>query len=108
MAFAGVIVLLENKNLVFLGTSTEKGYDPLPFATGTYNYKWGYVYIWNVSTRTYFIHHLSQALGDREPHEIHDSETSHNTLSKLKSQIQVYFGSYNHLKHIQVSIEKHW
>lgn len=35
MAFAGVAVLLENKNLVFLGTSTEKGYDPVPFATGT-------------------------------------------------------------------------
>lgn len=35
MAFAGVSVLLENKNLVYLGTSTEKGYDPLPFATGT-------------------------------------------------------------------------
>lgn len=33
--FDGVIVLLENRNLVFLGTSTEKGYDPLPFATGT-------------------------------------------------------------------------
>jgi hypothetical protein len=33
----GVVVLLENKNLVFLGTSTEKGYDPLPFATGTSN-----------------------------------------------------------------------
>lgn len=36
MAFDGVIVLLENKNLVFLGTSTGKGYDPWPFATGTY------------------------------------------------------------------------
>lgn len=35
MALAGVTVLLENKNLVFLGTSTEKGYDPPPFATGT-------------------------------------------------------------------------
>jgi hypothetical protein len=35
MALAGVAVLLENKNLVFLGTSTEKGYDPVPFATGT-------------------------------------------------------------------------
>jgi hypothetical protein len=37
MAFAGVLDLLENKNLVFLGTSTEKGYDPLVFATGTSN-----------------------------------------------------------------------
>uniref|UniRef100_A0A2P2M9H8 Proteasome activator subunit 4 n=1 Tax=Rhizophora mucronata TaxID=61149 RepID=A0A2P2M9H8_RHIMU len=37
MAFAGAIVLLENKNLVFLGTSTEKGYEPPPFATGTCN-----------------------------------------------------------------------
>lgn len=37
IAFAGVLVLLENKNLVFRGTSTEKGYDPLPFATGTCN-----------------------------------------------------------------------
>ena len=37
IAFAGVEVLLENKNLVFLGTSSEKGYDPLPFATGTYD-----------------------------------------------------------------------
>lgn len=37
IAFAGVVVLLENKNLVFLGTSTEKGYDPLPFATGTWD-----------------------------------------------------------------------
>lgn len=35
MAFDGVIVLFENKNLVFLGTSTENGFDPLPFATGT-------------------------------------------------------------------------
>lgn len=35
IAFAGVAVLLENKNLVFLGTSIGKGYDPLPFATGT-------------------------------------------------------------------------
>lgn len=39
MAFAGVDVLFENKNLVFLGTSTEKGYDPLPFATGTWNFQ---------------------------------------------------------------------
>lgn len=37
IAFAGVEVLLENKNLVFLGTSSEKGYEPLPFATGTYD-----------------------------------------------------------------------
>jgi hypothetical protein len=35
MAFAGETALLENKNLVFLGTSTEKGTDPVPFATGT-------------------------------------------------------------------------
>lgn len=35
MACDGVIVLFENKNLVFLGTSTENGLDPLPFATGT-------------------------------------------------------------------------
>jgi len=35
MAFDGVIVLFENKNLVFLGTSTEKGFDPPTFATGT-------------------------------------------------------------------------
>jgi len=35
IAFAGVEVLLENKNLVFLGTSSEKGYELLPFATGT-------------------------------------------------------------------------
>ncbi|WVY89512.1 hypothetical protein V8G54_035026 [Vigna mungo] len=34
IAFVGVEVLLENKNLVFLGTSREKGYEPLPFATG--------------------------------------------------------------------------
>jgi hypothetical protein len=37
IAFAGVEVRLENKNLVFLGTSSEKGYDPLPFATGTWD-----------------------------------------------------------------------
>lgn len=36
MAFDGVCDLLENKNLVFLGTSIEKGYDPPPLATGTY------------------------------------------------------------------------
>ena len=35
MAFAGVAVLLENKNLVYPGTSTENGYEALPFATGT-------------------------------------------------------------------------
>lgn len=35
MAFDGVIVLFENKNLVFLGTSTENGFELLPFATGT-------------------------------------------------------------------------
>lgn len=35
MAVAGVTTLLENKNLVFLGTSMEKGYDPLPLAIGT-------------------------------------------------------------------------
>lgn len=28
MAFDGVTVLFENKNLVFLGTSTVNGYDP--------------------------------------------------------------------------------
>lgn len=38
MALDGVPILLENKNLVFRGTSTENGYDPLPFATGTYNF----------------------------------------------------------------------
>lgn len=37
MAFAGVTALLENKNLVFLGTSRGKGYEPVPFATGTCN-----------------------------------------------------------------------
>lgn len=35
MALAGVCDLLENKNLVFLGTSIENGYDPPPLATGT-------------------------------------------------------------------------
>lgn len=35
MAAEGVTTLLENKNLVFLGTSMENGYDPLPFAIGT-------------------------------------------------------------------------
>lgn len=35
MAFAGVEVLWENKNLVYLGTSTENGYEALPFAKGT-------------------------------------------------------------------------
>lgn len=35
MAFPGVPILLENKNLVFLGTSNGKGYDPFAFDTGT-------------------------------------------------------------------------
>lgn len=39
MAFAGVTALFENKNLVFLGTSAEKGYDPFPFATGTWKFE---------------------------------------------------------------------
>lgn len=38
IAFDGVAVRFANKNLVFLGTSTENGYDPLPFATGTCAY----------------------------------------------------------------------
>ena len=37
IAFAEVEVLLESKNLVFLGTSNEKGYEPHPFATVTYD-----------------------------------------------------------------------
>jgi hypothetical protein len=35
IALEGVLVLLENKNLVFLGTSTGKGYDPFPPDIGT-------------------------------------------------------------------------
>lgn len=38
MAFDGVTVRFANRNLVFLGTSIEKGYDPLPLATGTCSY----------------------------------------------------------------------
>lgn len=38
IALDGVDVLLENKNLVFLGTLTEYGYELEPFATGTWNY----------------------------------------------------------------------
>uniref|UniRef100_A0A0A9DEV7 Binding n=1 Tax=Arundo donax TaxID=35708 RepID=A0A0A9DEV7_ARUDO len=37
IALEGVLVLLENKNLVFLGTSTGNGYDPFPLDTGTSN-----------------------------------------------------------------------
>lgn len=39
MALDGVDVLLENKNLVFLGTLTEYGYELEPLATGTWNYQ---------------------------------------------------------------------
>lgn len=35
IALAGVPLLLENKNFIFLGTSRAKGYDPLPLDTGT-------------------------------------------------------------------------
>jgi hypothetical protein len=35
MAFIRLTILLENKILVFLGTSRGKGYDSDPFATGT-------------------------------------------------------------------------
>jgi hypothetical protein len=35
IALEGVLVLLENKNLVFLGTFNGKGYDPLPLDIGT-------------------------------------------------------------------------
>jgi hypothetical protein len=37
IALASVLVLLENKNLVFPGTSTGKGYDPFPLDIGTSN-----------------------------------------------------------------------
>jgi len=37
IALEGDLVLLENKNLVLLGTSTGKGYDPFPPDIGTSN-----------------------------------------------------------------------
>jgi hypothetical protein len=39
IAFTRVPVLLENKNLMFWGTSRGNGYDSHPFATGTCNYQ---------------------------------------------------------------------
>lgn len=39
IAFVGVVDLLENKNLVYLGTSIGKGFDAFPFATGTCIFK---------------------------------------------------------------------
>jgi hypothetical protein len=35
IALASDLVLLENKNRVFPGTSTGKGYDPFPLDIGT-------------------------------------------------------------------------
>lgn len=62
MALAGVIVLFENKNLVFLGTSTEKGNDPLPFATGTYNFHRGGGRGGRIKKKSMKFHHGSIAL----------------------------------------------
>jgi len=39
IALEGDLLLLENKNLVLLGTSTGKGYDPLPPDIGTWPQK---------------------------------------------------------------------
>jgi hypothetical protein len=43
IALEGDLVLLENKNLVLLGTSTGKGYDPFPPDIGTYPRKQKYI-----------------------------------------------------------------
>ncbi len=68
MAFIRLTILLENKILVFLGTSRGKGYDSDPFATGTCDWQFKHEICYgNKKTENYieYAYHLFHSIQNK-------------------------------------------